>query len=213
MDCDRIAPLYLFAERLVFGTALDRCRQTHLSVLRPHQTALLCGDGDGRFLRALVDSQRAGEIDYVDVSRRMTAIARTRASRAAGVGAAHVDFFCHDIRTVSSSRRYNLIATHFFLDCFDEHEIDDVVQKIAACAATNATWLVSEFQIPECGLARSAGTVVVGALYAAFRILTGLRARRLPNYRAALSSCGFRCTADVSSCGGLLTAQLWRRLP
>ena len=210
MDCDRIARFYLFAERMVFGTALDRCRTMHLASLGRYPAALVCGEGDGRFLRALLDSKRARAIDYVDVSPRMTALARTRAGGSAGVRAAHVDFYCEDIRAVASSR-HNLIATHFFLDCFEEHEIEDVVQKIAVRATDDATWLVSEFQIPERGLARSAGSIVVGGLYAAFRILTGLRARRLPDYRAALATCGFSCAVDVSSCGGLLTSQLWRR--
>jgi SAM-dependent methyltransferase len=211
MDCDRIARFYLFGERILFGTALDRCRATHLASLGRHPAALVCGDGDGRFLCALLDSNRARAIDYVDVSRRMTALARTRAGRSSGVRAARVDFYCDDIRTVASSHRYNLIATHFFLDCFEEHEIEDVVQNIAVRATDDATWLVSEFQIPECGVARAAGSIVVGGLYAAFRILTGLRARRLPDYRAAMATCGFSCAADVSSCGGLLTSQLWRR--
>jgi SAM-dependent methyltransferase len=211
MDCDRIAPIYLFGERLIFGTALDRCRTRHLPGLAPHHAALVCGDGDGRFLRALLDSERAREVDYIDVSRRMTALARTRAARTARVGTTHVDFHCADIRTVASPRRYNLIATHFFLDCFGEGEIEEVVEKIAGCAADDATWLVSEFQIPASGLLRPAGAIVVGALYAVFGLLTGLRARRLPDYRAALVACGFSCAAEVSSCGGLLTSQLWRR--
>jgi SAM-dependent methyltransferase len=213
MNCDRIARLYRFGERLIFGGALERCRTTHLSSPQTCEAALVCGDGDGRFLRALVDSGRAREIDYVDVSPRMTALARTRADRSDRVGTARVTFFCADIRTVTPPRRYDLIATHFFLDCFEEHEIDAVVRKIAVGATEHATWLVSEFQIPERRLARSAGTIVVGALYAVFGILTGLRARRLPDYRAALASCGFHCATDVSSCGGLLTAQLWRRRP
>jgi ubiquinone/menaquinone biosynthesis C-methylase UbiE len=211
MNCDSIAPLYLMGERLFFGHALDRCRTAHLPALGQHEAALVCGDGDGRFLRALVASRTATKIDYVDVSRRMTALARKRLDKAAGVAGLHVEFFSTDIRELAPARGYDLIATHFFLDCFGDDEIREVVEAIAGHAAANATWLVSEFQIPPRGLARYAGSLAIRALYATFRILTGLRAQRLPDYRAALSACGFTCAAHESSCGGLLTSQVWRR--
>jgi len=57
---------------------------------------------------------------------------------------------------------------HFFLGCFGDHEVEEVIHAIASHAAGNATWLVSEFQIPQCGLARHAGSLANGALYAAF---------------------------------------------
>lgn len=213
MNCDRIASLYVVGERLVFGHALDRCRVAHLPSPGQHQAALVCGDGDGRFLRALVAGRSVPRIDYVDVSRRMTALARQRVGRQTDAAGPQVEFFSADIRELASARRYDLIATHFFLDCFDDDDIQEVVQAIASHAAVNATWLVSEFQIPPRGVARYVGSLVIGSLYAAFRILTGLRAQRLPDYRAALSAGGFACVASVSSCGGLLTSQVWRRRP
>jgi ubiquinone/menaquinone biosynthesis C-methylase UbiE len=210
MNCDRIAPLYAFAERLVFGRALERCRSAHLGGLGQHQAALVCGDGDGRFLRALVASEAARQIDYLDVSHRMTALAQQRLRHSPATSIV-VEFACADVRTMASSRTYDLLATHFFLDCFGDNEIQTVVRTIARHATDDATWLVSEFEIPAKGLARPIGMLVVGGLYAAFRLLTGLRADRLPDYRTALADCGFSCASTVSSCGGLLTAQVWRR--
>jgi SAM-dependent methyltransferase len=211
MNCDRIAPLYAVGERIIFGRALERCRTAHLASLDQHGAALVCGDGDGRFLVSLIGSGVATSVDYVDVSRRMTALARKRVGDQAGIAGPPVEFRCADIREAATARRYDLIATHFFLDCFGDDEIQGVIQAIAGRAAGSATWLVSEFQIPPCGLARHAGSLAIGALYAAFGILTGLRARRLPQYRAALAASGFTCAAEVSSYGGLLTSQVWRR--
>src|SRR3954468_6858375 len=170
MNCDRIAPLYVVGERLFFGHALERCRIAHLPTLGRYEAALVCGDGDGRFLRSLVRSRTVSNIDYVDVSRRMTCLARRRAGQQAGGSGPHVEFFCADIREVESPRRYDLIATHFFLDCFGDDEIHEVIHAIASHAAGNPTWLVSEFQIPQRGLARLAGSLVIGGLYLAFRL-------------------------------------------
>ena len=50
---------------------------------------------------------------------------------------------------------------------------------------------------------------LVRALYLAFRILTGLRTRELPNHAAALTAAGFTLTAQHQSLAGLLTSQLW----
>lgn len=212
MNCDRIARLYVIGERLVFGRALDRCRTRSLSALAPHRAALVCGDGDGRFLAALLQSDCVQQVDAIDVSRRMTTLAERRVGcRRRENEPARVEFFCADIRTFVSTRTYDLIATHFFLDCFDEREIRSVVHRIARLADANATWIVSEFQVPAQGLARHLGSIAISGLYATFRVLTGLRVRRLPDYRAALAECGFVEVSDLPSWGGLLSSQIWRR--
>jgi SAM-dependent methyltransferase len=211
VNCDRIARLYVLGERLLFGRTLERCRTRHLSGLVQSGAALVCGDGDGRFLRELLRSAPGQHVDYVDASRRMTALARRRVRRDYPAGNPYVAFACSDIRDFAPSRAYGLIATHFFLDCFEQDEIDKVVHHIARHATGDAVWLVSEFRIPRHGWAKRVGTAVVAALYAAFRLTTGLRARRLPAYEAALSACGFALVGAAFSCGGLLTSQIWRR--
>ena len=50
----------------------------------------------------------------------------------------------------------------------------------------------------------------IRALYAAFRILTGLRTTRVPDYPAAFLAAGLRPVAIHHKLAGTLTTELWR---
>ena len=50
-----------------------------------------------------------------------------------------------------------------------------------------------------------------GWLYAFFRVVTGLRVRRLPDHGVLLRTQGFRLERELVARFGLLTSQLWRR--
>jgi hypothetical protein len=106
---------------------------------------------------------------------------------------------------------YDLIATHFFLDCFNTAEAGAIVHRIADWAAPRARWIVSEFAQPETSLGQIWTGAVIRSLYAAFRVTTGLRTIRLPDYRPALASVGFERKKQIHACGGLLVSELWER--
>src|ERR1700742_2247424 len=78
MNCDRIARWYHAAELLAFGGALQACRTMYVSEVSDCRRALLCGDGDGRFLAKLLRSNSKVRVDVVDLSERMTALAERR---------------------------------------------------------------------------------------------------------------------------------------
>ena len=51
--------------------------------------------------------------------------------------------------------------------------------------------------------------IIVASLYAAFRILTGLRTRALPDHSLALTRAGFRLKDRKPFLSGLLVSELW----
>ncbi|MGC2502138.1 MAG: class I SAM-dependent methyltransferase, partial [Silvibacterium sp.] len=67
---------------------------------------------------------------------------------------------------------------------------------------------ISEFAIPP-GIASLPAKGVVTALYAAFRIITGLRVRTLPNHAQALARSGLILKARRRFLAGLLVSELW----
>ena len=103
---------------------------------------------------------------------------------------------------------YDLVATHFFLDCLTQTEVDALAAALATKLAPEARWLISDFRIPQ-GPMRLPARALVGFLYLAFRILTGLRTNRLPDHAAALTRRGFTRTDHHSSLFGILTTELW----
>jgi SAM-dependent methyltransferase len=211
MDCDAIAPVYATAEHLTFGRALERCRVRYLEAAARRRAALVCGEGDGRFLAALLRAAPDIRVDYIDLSRGMLDRARRRVARLKNGALDRVEFFQADLRSWVPLRQYDLVATHFVLDCFTDAEASAVIGQIAAAANQDALWLLSEFRIPESGWRRLFGSSVVATLYAAFRVATGLKVDRLPRYREPLERAGFAPREIDHRYAGLLTAERWER--
>jgi ubiquinone/menaquinone biosynthesis C-methylase UbiE len=176
------------------------------------QTALLPGEGNGYFLAALLSAEPEIRVDVVDICKEMVGIAEQRVTHMGQNFCSRAEFHCADIREfVPGTTRYDLIATHFFLDCFSTSEVHEIVSRIADWAAPRAFWVVSEFHKPENGVYRAWSSALIRSLYLAFRITTGLETSRLPDYRPALSSAGFELRCEQQACGGVLVSELWQR--
>ncbi len=197
MNCDRIAPWYRWFEYAGFGRALERRREAFLDEVADARRVLALGDGDGRALTALLKAAPQACVDYVDVSARMLELARARA------GTEHVNYRHDDARNVPLlAAHYDLIVTHFFLDCFDATDLALLISRIARSAAPEARWVISEF--------RGNGWLV-RALYLFFRIGAGLRTRRLVDHHPLLKHQGFRLIRHEDAWRGLLASELWVR--
>jgi ubiquinone/menaquinone biosynthesis C-methylase UbiE len=198
LNCDSIARAYRWLEYLSFGRELERRRFRYLPDVACARRALVLGDGDGRFTARLV--QQGTEIDYIDVSRRMLALARERA------GTANVTYRHGDALTLPLvSSEYDLIASHFFFDCFEEREARLLTERVAQAARPDAKWLVSEFREPRWA------RLLVRGLYLFFRATTGLKTRRLIDHRPLLDERGFHLEQEETSMFGLLASELWTR--
>jgi ubiquinone/menaquinone biosynthesis C-methylase UbiE len=198
LNCDRIARWYRWLEYLGFGRALERRRDAFLPDVADARRALVLGEGDGRFLACLVREMH-GTIDCVDISPRMLALARARAGD-------RVHYILGDARTISlPAGEYDLIVTHFFLDCFNEQDAAALVRRIAAAAKLNARWLISEFRD-----ANWWSRLSIAALYLFFGITTGLKTQRLIDYHPLLREQGFTLEKSKSARAGLLVSDLWR---
>jgi ubiquinone/menaquinone biosynthesis C-methylase UbiE len=212
IHCDFIAPWYEPVEHLCFGGALERRRNAFLADLGKVRTALSCGEGDGRFTAALLRSNVAVEVTAVDASRRMTQVADRRVSRLGSGLRMRVDYRCSEIHSFDPPRKsYDLIATHFFLDCFSTVEASAVIHRIAHWTAPRSRWIVSEFTQPPTPLGHLWTAAVIRGLYAAFRVTTGLRVTHLPDYRPALQCEGFELRRQEYALGGLLVSEMWER--
>jgi SAM-dependent methyltransferase len=202
MNCDHIARWYRWLEYVGFGRALERRRAAFLSEVAGARHVLALGEGDGRTLADLraatfVPGMPPTRIDYVDVSARMLQLARARA------GTDLITYYCADALTSPlPEAEYDLIVTHFFLDCFDEPDLKRVAARIARAAVPGARWIISEF--------RRSGWLV-RCLYLFFRVSTGLRTRRLVDHHPVLMNHGFRLIHKRMAWRGLLASELWVR--
>lgn len=204
---DRLAPLYRWLEWLSFGPFLWWCRCAFLGELRGSRQALVIGDGDGRFTARLLRSNPDVGIHAVDASPSMLRALLRRAGRHSG----RVQATCVDAREglPVSTTSFDLIVTHFFLDCISTEEVSLLAQRARAVAAPNALWVVSEFAVPEGWFGRLVALPLIKSLYWAFGRLTGLRQHSLPDYEHSLGAAGFALVQRESWLGGLLVSELW----
>jgi ubiquinone/menaquinone biosynthesis C-methylase UbiE len=166
----------------------------------------MVGEGDGRFLKRFLKANPNAAVDYVDASAGMMKVARRR------VGAdQRVNFIHADAGDGVASHEYDVIFTHFFLDCLTENELSRVVERITRSARDDASWIVSEFRIAERGWRRGRSHAWVRFLYASFARVTGLKAAELPDHGAALRRHGFRLQKSHVANAGLLVSEVWRR--
>ncbi len=198
---DRIARLYRWAEYACLGPLLERTREYHIPALLGQRRALILGDGDGRFTAALLRRNPALSVDAVDLSGRMLALLEQRSPEAR----------THrlDARAQLPRGPFDLVVTHFFLDCLSQSETDALAARVAQIVTPGALWLISDFRVPD-GLLRWPARLYIRALYLAFRWLTGLRITRLPDHARALSAAGFEPILTHHKIGGILTTELWR---
>jgi SAM-dependent methyltransferase len=189
-----------------FGPWLGRCRRAFLDELGDRRAALVLGDGDGRFTAALLATNGRVEVDAVDASAAMLRALKRRAGRDAG----RVRTWVADARRWEPDRRgYDLVATHFFLDCLTTDEVRTLAARLRPALRPDAAWVVSEFAVPDGAYGRLVARPIVAFLYFAFRAMTGLRVRRLPEHVEAMEQAGLVLRARRRWLGGLLVAEKW----
>ena len=211
MSFDTIAPWYRTLETLTFGNALQEARIACLNQIGSPRRALIVGEGNGRFLAALLRRQPLTKIDCVDGSERMLKLARQHVLENAPDQISRVAFFQNDVASWRPNDRYDLIVTHFFLDCFRIQQVGRIIAKLAQAAAPNAIWLVADFRIPEERLARVHARAWLAVMYRFFRAVARIEATDLVDPSPFLRAEGFTLEQQMLFRHGMLKSELWRR--
>jgi ubiquinone/menaquinone biosynthesis C-methylase UbiE len=208
---DHLARSYDWMESLLAGGKLENCRNALWEDIPPLRSVLLVGEGHGKFLASLLKRYPAAKVTCVDASVQMLNVARRRLQREP-LPLHGVEFVHAALPSWNPPRqRYDLIATHFFLDCFPREQLGAVIKALEPALRPGACWLVSDFQIPNGGLRQLRARVIHRLMYGFFRIATKLPASRLVSPRPFLRKYGFIRVRRQEFDWGLLTAELWRR--
>ncbi len=211
MSFDTLAPYYRGMEWVTAGGMLQRCRTSFLAETQSCRRALLPGEGPGRFLIELLRTNSRIEITCVERSPAMIAQA-VRQLKRNGLEESRVNFVpCDMLRWEAPSGKFDLVATHFFLDCFRREELEGLIAKIGRAATPDARWLLTDFRVPSGGWQRWRARMVLAMMYSFFRVATGLSATRLAAVDDLLECEGFRRTDAVAANFGLVRAELWKR--
>jgi ubiquinone/menaquinone biosynthesis C-methylase UbiE len=209
MNFDAIARPYRWLEYLSFGPLLEQCRFAQIDRLGNPRHALILGDGDGRFVARLLARYPHLKTDIVDLSPAMIQLAQQRLRESGSTGRAR--FYIADIRTFTPPATYDLVASHFFLDCLTDVELEEMLLRLDSSIEPGAAWVVSEFAIPPQQPLRAVAQTLIATLYFAFRVLAGLETQQLPDHPSALERAGFTRENSTPLLGGILRSEIWIR--
>src|SRR4051812_43788885 len=135
MSFDVLAPHYRWIEFVSAGDKLQRCRTAFLGRIAAATNILIVGEGNGRFLVECRRKFPHAKITVVDASPRMLARAQKRLT-GQGMTCDRIEFTCADALTwVPPERAFDLIVTHFFLDCFRPEQVESLIAALARSAA------------------------------------------------------------------------------
>lgn len=198
-------------ETVLAGGLLQRCRTAFLQEATGCRHALLLGEGPGRFLVALLRAHPTIRITCVEGSAAMVNQA-SQSLRRQGLDGARVQFIVGDALVWEAPpARFDLVATYFFLDCFQPAQLDHLVRRLGTAAAANARWLLADFRLPDRGLPRWRARLVLRLMYAFFGAACRLPARQLTPPDAYLRAAGFRLRERRLANHGFIHSDLWAR--
>ncbi len=206
MNFDRVAPHYRWLETVVFGNQLQRARVAFLREIEAPRRVLIVGEGNGCFLAEFVRAHPAAEVDCIEASAGMIALARKREK------AVQVRFMHSDLSEIDlPAAHYDLIVTHFFLDCFNQKTLPFVLGKLAGAATLDARWLVADFHPPLHGWRRWRAQALIAIMYVFFRVVAGIGARRLVDYHPLLELHRFARFREFIAPNEMIRSELWGR--
>jgi ubiquinone/menaquinone biosynthesis C-methylase UbiE len=210
MSFDRLAPHYTWMEAVLAGPRLQRSRTAWLDELAGCHHLLIAGVGHGHFLRACAQRFPSLAITSVDASGGMLNHAQRQSrfvphpERLRFVHAAFPDW-------EPPANTFDAIATHFFLDCFPPSQLAGVVAAMARASRPGAKWLITDFAVPDQGWRRHRARAIHAIMYAFFRPIAGVAARRVTPPDEFLRGAGFRLKHRSTRELGLLQSDLWIR--
>jgi SAM-dependent methyltransferase len=207
---DPLARPYALLEALTFGPLLHQVRCQFLPQLTSSRLALILGDGDGRFTAALLRINPQIQVTALDLSPAMLAELRSRCLFAADRLNTQLADLRQPLPPAILASSYDLIATHFVLDCLSQPETESLIAALAPNLAPDGQWILSDFTLPpRTNPARLAAKTLIAALYLAFRLLTGLQTRQIPDHTAAFRHHHLTLQSEKKRLFGILHSQQW----
>lgn len=206
---DRVASLYPLLERLVYAHRLSAARHAFLPALSRRANCLLLGEGNGRFLRRLLEQSPHTTATVVEISPRMIDCAQKSLPPSCRQRVNWLEASALDIRLPVES--FDAVITHYFFDLFPPAGQRQILQNTLPALKLGGVWQDSEFL--------SGGNTVVTALrnrarlalaYRFLGLLCDFPARTLHCPGTLFQAHGLTLKSETTH-HGQTTARLWQK--
>lgn len=138
---NRIAFIYDFISRIVFGRSIVRSQVCLLQQIPPKSSVLIVGGGTGWVLEEISKIHSAGlMIDYLEISSAMMKQAMKR-----DIKNNKVNFIQEPVENYITDNKYNIVFTPFVLDNFSLDKIHIVFARLNDRLKKDGLWLIADF--------------------------------------------------------------------
>jgi ubiquinone/menaquinone biosynthesis C-methylase UbiE len=190
---NRIALVYDLLVRGVFGQKLWHAQAHFLHHIKPGEKVLILGGGTGRILPWL---PVGCQLTYVEASANMI-------ERAAKRGSAH--FIQQDFLAYLTDEKFDWVICPFFLDCFDESALQEVLLRIRRLLGRGGQLLVTDFRWTGHWHHR----VLIRLMIQFFKLTTNLSISTLQPIQLQLLALGFRPIHSGLFSSGLIFSEIY----
>ncbi|MDP0494795.1 MAG: class I SAM-dependent methyltransferase [Verrucomicrobiota bacterium JB024] len=205
---DRVARLYPRLERLAYGQRLERGRRAFLPELAACRNLLLLGEGNGRFLQALLTANPSCTTTVVEISPRMIACARARLAPKQRTRVSWIEGSALNAGLPDAA--FDAVVTHYLFDLFEPADQARLLQRGLKALAPGGLWQDTEFQTDgPTRLARLRNRLLLTASYRFLGALCDFPARRLADHLPLMLAAGLTLEREQGF-GHHFTARLWR---
>lgn len=177
---DRIAWCYDFLARLIFGKNLLAAQCHFVDRLKPDNSVLILGGGNGKIVSAIIKHSPTSRITFIDASAEMI-----KRARQAG-NSPTVTWICGTEEDIPSEQ-YDVIITPFFLDMFSEQRLATIISILEKKLEDSGSWLVTDF-VAEAWWHR----IYLRVMYRFFKITTAIEANTLPDWQVLFIDTGYQ---------------------
>ncbi|MEO6524157.1 MAG: methyltransferase domain-containing protein [Mucilaginibacter sp.] len=200
---DNSAAFYDQLSRMVFGKALIKAQSHLLKQVPPNASVLIVGGGTGWILEELSNIHYSGlDITYVEISSRMTALAKKR-----NTGINKVTFINDAIENTSPETAYDVVITPFLLDSFTEDTLEKAFAHMHQQLKPKGLWLCTDFQLTG----KLWQTLLLKSMYFFFRILCGIETMSLPKIDHQFYKHGYKVLSIKSFYGEFIISTRYQK--
>jgi len=201
---DRVAGFYDSLSKLVFGNALMQAQRSMLHKIPAHSKILIVGGGTGAMMEEIAKLHPAGlSITYVEISEKMTALARQR-----NVGQNRVEFVHAAIEDYRTDRTFDVIITAFLFDNFKQEKAELVFNVLNKLLSVKGHWLLADFYIDPKKLWQK---WLLRSMYLFFNILSNVETNQLPETETLFHANGYQTVFQQFSFGRFIHSNVYQK--
>jgi tRNA (cmo5U34)-methyltransferase len=207
---DRVASFYDPLAQLVFRDAQKQAQKELLPFIQANTQVLLIGGGSGWLLQQLLLTEKKLHIVYIDASPKMIRRAQHFTHTTLKSSSASVEFRTGTEQCIKPGETFDSIFTPFLLDLFPEERLTVLMRRLKEALHKDGRWLFVDFW-PVQEPAPIWQQLLLKAMYVFFRVFSGIKARRLPDFKAHFERLNLAEIFSAKFYNGMIQAKVFCR--